>query len=71
MATKPIDPKAFLNNASTEHIKTVLQIMDQKTSGEAQKKFLPFVKKVWPGFIEGTHHRIIAEKMEQIASGKL
>ena len=65
------DPKEFLKNASTDHIKTVLQAAELKKSGEAQKKFLPFVKNVWPGFIEGTHHRIIAEKMEQIASGKL
>jgi hypothetical protein len=31
----------------------------------------PFVKHVWPDFIEGDHHKIVAEKFNQIAEGKL
>ena len=38
------DTKAFLKKASTDHIKTVLQAVELNKSGEAQKKFLPFVK---------------------------
>ena len=34
-------------------------------------KFIPFVEKVWPGFISGRHHRIMAEKFEAIANGTL
>ncbi len=34
-------------------------------------KFIPFVEKVWPGFISGRHHRIMAEKFEAIANGSL
>lgn len=33
--------------------------------------FLDFVKAVWPEFIAGEHHRIIAEKLERVASGEL
>jgi len=36
-----------------------------------QKDFLSFVKSQWPDFIEGRHHRIIAEKFNKIANGKL
>ena len=38
---------------------------------QAQKNFLPFVRSVWPEFKEGSHHKIIAKKFEEIASGKL
>ena len=37
----------------------------------AQSKFLDYAKHVYDGFIEGTHHRVIAEKLEDIASGNL
>ena len=36
-----------------------------------EKKFIPFVKHVWPDFIDGAHHRQIAEKFEKIASGEI
>ena len=32
---------------------------------------MAYAKHVYDGFIEGTHHRIIAEKLERIASGEL
>jgi len=35
------------------------------------KDFISFVKSQWPDFIEGRHHRIIAEKFNKIAMGKL
>ena len=37
----------------------------------AQNRFLEFVKAVWPNFIAGRHHKIIAQKFEAIAAGKL
>lgn len=37
----------------------------------AEKRFIPFVKHVWPEFIEGDHHRKIAQKFEDIANGKI
>ena len=42
---------------------------------DAQEKcktdFLSFVKHMWGGFIEGRHHKIIAEKFNRIATGEL
>ena len=33
--------------------------------------FLSFVKYVWPEFIEGSHHKIINQKFNDLASGKV
>ena len=37
----------------------------------AQGDFLGFVKEVWPAFIEGDHHRVMADAFNRIASGEL
>ena len=34
---------------------------------KAQEDFMSYVHHVYDNFIEGTHHRIIAEKLERIA----
>lgn len=36
-----------------------------------QTSFLKFVKEVWPAFIEGAHHKKMAEAFERVASGEL
>ena len=38
---------------------------------KAQEDFMSYVHHVYDNFIEGTHHRIIAEKLERIAKGDL
>ena len=38
---------------------------------KAQKDFMSYVKHVWPGFIEGRHHQIMAQKFEDVANGKI
>ena len=42
-----------------------------ETSKAARENFLPFVNAVWPNFIAGRHHRIVAEKLEAVANGTL
>ena len=37
----------------------------------AQNKFMPFAHHVYENFIEGSHHRVIAEKLERVARGEL
>ena len=32
---------------------------------------MAFVKEMWPEFIEGRHHKEIADKFDQIAQGKI
>ena len=36
-----------------------------------QKKFIKFVERVWPTFISGRHHKIMAQAFEDVAEGKL
>lgn len=42
-----------------------------KRREEAQESFGKFVKVMWPGFIDGRHHKVMAKKFEEIAQGKL
>jgi len=50
----------------------VLQELQKRKAGEvAQVHFLDFVKHMWPGFIGGRHHRIMAEKFEAVARGEI
>jgi predicted phage terminase large subunit-like protein len=38
---------------------------------KAQTHFMAFVKAMWPGFILGRHHALMAKKFEEIANGKV
>jgi predicted phage terminase large subunit-like protein len=38
---------------------------------KSQNDFMTFVKRVWPEFIEGSHHKRIAEKFNDLANGKI
>ena len=37
---------------------------------KSQNQFMPYVKKMWPGFIAGRHHKLMADKFEKIARGE-
>ena len=37
----------------------------------AQEKFMAYVKMMWPGFVGGRHHALVAKKFEAIANGTL
>lgn len=40
-----------------------------KGKEEAQTRFLPFVKRMWPEFIAGRHHKIMSDAFERVANG--
>ena len=42
-----------------------------KKQESCQKDFITYIKHLWPEFIEGRHHKIIGEKFNRIAQGKL
>ena len=44
---------------------------EKKIQNRAKDDFMSFVKCVWPEFIEGAHHRIIAKKFNDLATGKI
>ena len=41
-----------------------------ETQKERQDQFIPFIKHMWPDFIEGEHHKIFAKQLEAVAQGK-
>lgn len=50
----------------------LLELREQnKLMTERQTNFMAFTKHVWPTFIDGRHHQIMAEKFERIADGSL
>ena len=62
-------------NSLPEGERESLLIMAQQYSDavmreRGQTNFMSFVKTMWPGFIHGRHHAVMAKKFEEIASGK-
>ena len=51
--------------------KLVLRKKILELQGKQREDFLLFVRTVWPEFIAGNHHKIIAKKFEAIASKKI
>ena len=53
----------------------MLRLLNEWTQARTQKqarlRFLPFVKTMWPDFVEGSHHRIIAELFDKVISGQI
>ena len=53
----------------------VLRLLEQykgaRDRERCQNGFLHYVKKMWPGFIAGRHHKLMADKFERIARGEL
>ena len=50
---------------------TWLCMQKRRYKTKQKNDFLSFVKCVWPDFIEGSHHRHIAKKFNDLATGKL
>ena len=50
-----------------------LQVLhaEKKIQNKAKDDFLSFVKCMWPDFIEGSHHRHIADKFNKLATGEI
>jgi predicted phage terminase large subunit-like protein len=53
----------------------VLKLLDEykgaRDREKSQNNFLHYVRKMWPGFIAGRHHKLMADKFERIAKGEL
>lgn len=47
------------------------QYEDAVIREKSQTSFMSFVKNVWPSFIQGRHHAVMAKKFEDIAEGKI
>jgi len=64
-----------LESVSLEDKKRILdlwqELQDSREREGANSDFLEFVRQVWPAFIEGEHHRIMADAFNRIAEGEL
>ena len=60
-----------MQNKTESQLQKELLVEQLRKLNLAEKRFIPFVKHVWPEFIEGNHHVKIAKKFEDIASGKI
>ena len=47
------------------------QWQEKKKESQIQDDFMAFVKHVWPDFVEGSHHKRVAKKFNDIANGKV
>ena len=62
---------ASLDTAPREQLEKELIAERMRYLDHCEKRFIPFVKHVWPEFIDGKHHRQLAKKFEDIATGKI
>ena len=65
----------FAEYLSDDEISKITPLLDRLKVLEEQKtsqdNYLKFVKKIWPSFIEGKHHKIYADKLQKVADGKI
>ena len=50
--------------------KMYLKYAEKKHEAKVRDDFLSFVKHMWPDFIQGSHHTIVAKKFNDMAMGK-
>jgi predicted phage terminase large subunit-like protein len=60
----------FLEN-ETKMLRLKLRLAQLEKVEDCNNNFLDFVHAMWPEFIMGTHHGIIAKKLEQIGRGEI
>jgi len=54
-----------------EFLQLRVMLAEKTIQSKAKNDFMSFVKVVWPEFIEGSHHRTIAKKFNELAEGKI
>ena len=61
-----------LSETDLKALETQLLTLEKMREQElCQSRFLKFVHKVWPTFVSGKHHKIMADAFERVAQGKL
>ena len=72
-----VNPSLLKNikNLPPQEQEKVLKLLKELNEAESKEKardgFMPFIKKVWPAFIEGRHHKLMAEAFERVINGDL
>lgn len=52
-------------------LETASEWINAETREKGDANFLDFVHTMWPTFIDGAHHKLMAKKFQEIADGKL
>ena len=58
-------------NIRSEYRRLEVMHAEKKIQRKAVNDFMSFTKAVWPEFIEGAHHRVIAQKFNDLAAKKI
>ena len=58
-------------DAKKEYLRAMLLLDEKKKDQAVRDDFLAFVKHMWPDFIEGYHHKIVAEKFNKLKARKI
>ena len=66
-----IDISKLPSDVRKNFLKLQVRYAEKKIQNRAKDDFLSFVKCVWPEFIEGAHHRHVAKKFNDLATGKI
>jgi len=66
-----IDISKLPADVRRELLQLDVSIAEKEIQNKAKNDFMSFVKAVWPEFIEGAHHRVIAQKFNDLATGKI
>ena len=59
------------SDARKDYRKYYLMLHEKKNKSEINNDFLKFVKSVWPDFVEGSHHKKIADQFNRLARGDI
>ena len=65
------DIKKLPSNIRSQYRRLQVMHAEKKIQRKAQHDFMSFTKAVWPEFIEGAHHRVIAQKFNDLADKKI
>ena len=52
-----------------EHLELTQRLKELERVEDCQNNFLSFVKSQWPSFIQGAHHKKMADAFDRIAKG--
>ncbi len=66
-----IDINKLPVEAKKEFLRYKIKLEQKRKESAIKNDFMSFVKYVWPDFIEGSHHKIMAEKFNKVATGDL
>jgi len=60
-----------MDDTNEQVLKLELRLAQLDRVDACRGGFLTFVRAIWPEFITGSHHELVAQKLERVASGEL